>query len=103
MKIKKALSEERTDVNWKIKKGAVSLSLQPYEYLTDRLDDQINWYDKKSTTQKKWYYCLKVVTLICTSSIPVSSVIFRHQSFTAIITAIMAAIATVTDRYHDIN
>lgn len=97
MKIKKALSEERTDVNWKIKKGAVSLSLQPYEYLTDRLDDQINWYDKKSTTQKKWYYCLKVVTLICTSSIPVSSVIFRHQSFTAIITAIMAAIATVTE------
>lgn len=73
------------------------LNLKPDEYIKNRLDDQINWYDKKSATQKKCYYWSKVVTLICTASIPVISVAFRHQSFTVIVTALIAAIATVTE------
>ena len=71
--------------------------MQANEYIKNRLDDQINWYDKKSATQKKWYYRSKLVTLVCTSSIPVISVALRHQSFTVIITASIAAVATVTE------
>lgn len=71
--------------------------MQANEYIKNRLDDQINWYDKKSATQKKWYYLSKLITLICTASIPVISVAFRHQSFTVVITASIAAIATVTE------
>ncbi len=78
-------------------KGVIGLSLQPNEYIKNRLNDQISWYDKKSATQKKWYYWSKVITLICTASIPVISVAFRHQSFTVIITAVIAAIATITE------
>lgn len=73
------------------------MALQPSEYIKDRLDDQINWYDKKSATQKKWYYRSKAFTLVCTASIPVVSVAFRHNSFTVIITALIAAAATVTE------
>lgn len=71
--------------------------MEQNEYLKQRLNDQIDWYDKKSAIQKKWYYWSKVATLICTASIPVISVIFRHQSFTAIITATIAAIATIAE------
>ena len=71
--------------------------MQANEYIKNRLDDQIKWYDKKSATQKKWYYRSKLVTLVCTSSIPVISVALRHQSFTVIITASIAAVATVTE------
>ena len=30
------------------------------EYIKDRLDDQINWYDTKSQIHQKWYKILKV-------------------------------------------
>ncbi|MDM8265618.1 DUF4231 domain-containing protein [Limosilactobacillus pontis] len=71
--------------------------MQENEYLKRRLNDQLNWYDKKSTTQKRCYYWSKFITLVCTASIPVISVVFRQQSFTVVITATIAAIATVTE------
>lgn len=73
------------------------MGIQSNDYLNERLDDQINWYDKKSAVQKKYYYWSKGIILTCTASIPVVSVIFRHDSFSAIITAIIAAIATVIE------
>lgn len=40
------------------------------EYLKERLDDQINWYDKKSTRHKIWFYLFKFIQLVLTASIP---------------------------------
>ena len=73
------------------------MNIQPNDYLNERLDDQINWYDKKSAVQKKYYYWSRGIVLTCTASIPVISVIFRRNSFSAIITAIIAAVATVIE------
>jgi len=43
------------------------------EYVVDRLQEQIDWYSKKSTTNKKYNYFLKSSILIISTSIPVIS------------------------------
>ena len=40
------------------------------EYLEQRVDDQINWYDKKSATNKKFHNYLKFSEIILALSIP---------------------------------
>ena len=40
------------------------------QYLEERLDDQINWYDKKSMKYKKSFLFLRVIEIILASSLP---------------------------------
>jgi hypothetical protein len=39
-------------------------------YIQERLDDQIDWYDKKSQSNQKWHKRLRVIELIAGASIP---------------------------------
>ncbi len=39
-------------------------------YLKDRLDDQIDWYDKKSQENQKWFKLLRVTEIVCAALIP---------------------------------
>lgn len=43
------------------------------EYVDKRLQEQIDWYSNKSTTNKKYNYFLKSLILIISTSIPVIS------------------------------
>lgn len=49
-------------------KGGIFISEK--EYLKERLDDQIAWYDKKSAYNKMWFYLMRFIQLILTSAIP---------------------------------
>lgn len=40
------------------------------EYITDRLNEQIGWYDQKSKCNKKWFYLFKVIQIVSTSLVP---------------------------------
>ncbi|XRJ96217.1 DUF4231 domain-containing protein [Latilactobacillus sakei] len=40
-------------------------------YKDERLDDQINWYDKKSSYEKRRHYVIKILQVIFSTSIPV--------------------------------
>jgi hypothetical protein len=40
------------------------------EYLQTRVLDQINWYDKKSCFNKKWFFGLKITEIILALFIP---------------------------------
>ena len=39
-------------------------------YVTDRLQDQITWYDKKSQSAKRWFHGLRSVEIIAAAAIP---------------------------------
>lgn len=41
------------------------------EYIKGRLDNQIQWYDKKSQTHQSWYKGLKILELTSGFSIPI--------------------------------
>ena len=40
-----------------------------------RLEDQINWYDRKSANSRIWHMRLKIGTLLCAAAIPLSAAI----------------------------
>ena len=40
------------------------------QYIEDRLDDQIIWYDKKSQLNQKWFKCLRLLEIGFACSIP---------------------------------
>ena len=45
--------------------------MAPFDYLSERLDDQIKWYDRKSKNAKRWHFSMMVVQLVAATSIPV--------------------------------
>jgi hypothetical protein len=47
--------------------------MQPEEYLQQRLEDQINWYDRKSRVAQTRYKFLRVLEICLAASIPVVS------------------------------
>jgi hypothetical protein len=50
--------------------AAVSDSLGPSEYLTLRVEDQINWYDRRSLWNQRWFKRLRVVEIVAAALIP---------------------------------
>jgi hypothetical protein len=58
----------------------------------DRLEDQINWYDKKARSNERMFKRLKLGTLTFSVLIPLSAVAATHFStITAIVTATLGA------------
>jgi hypothetical protein len=47
------------------------VALSDTEYLANRVDDQISWYDRKSGILKRRYRWMKATTIICSALIPV--------------------------------
>ncbi|NOX92765.1 MAG: DUF4231 domain-containing protein [Gammaproteobacteria bacterium] len=51
----------------------VARIMKEEEYLTDRLENQINWYDHKSQFNQKWCKRLRMIEIVCASLIPLLS------------------------------
>ena len=49
------------------------------DYLSQRIDDQINWYSKKSTFNKNRYQIIKALVIIISASIPVLAIIIKSN------------------------
>ncbi len=45
-------------------------SLNPSEYLSQRVRDQISWYEKKSLRNQGWFKRLRVVEIVAAAMIP---------------------------------
>jgi hypothetical protein len=48
--------------------------MTPEEYLRDRVEDQIVWYDRKSGSNKMWFIILQIATLVAAASVPVFAI-----------------------------
>lgn len=49
------------------------------DYLSERVDDQINWYSKKSTFNKKRYQFIKAIVIVISASIPVLAILIKSD------------------------
>jgi hypothetical protein len=49
---------------------AFAMAIAEAEYFEQRLDDQINWYDKKSSSNQTAYKRLRLIEIIAAASIP---------------------------------
>ena len=46
------------------------MEMNTEEYIKQRLDDQINWYDKKSTESQRRYKWLRIIEIVVAATIP---------------------------------
>ena len=46
------------------------MEMNAEEYIKQRLDDQINWYDKRSTASQRRYKGLRILEIVVASTIP---------------------------------
>ena len=72
-------------------------TMDEMEYMKDRLDDQIEWYSRKSKINKIWYIRLQVSLLILAALITLSGGVnsFINLSWLSLATAIMGALVAV--------
>jgi len=51
------------------------------EYLEERLDCQIDWYDRKSQWNQRWFKRLQVFQLVAAATIPFMAGYIDHEEF----------------------
>ncbi len=69
--------------------------MTPEEYLKDRVEDQIVWYDRKSRSNKMWFIILQITTLVASASVPVFA-IFSGDMWARVIVAVLGSATAIT-------
>ena len=84
--------------------------MTPEQYMSERLDSQINWYDSKSSQNQLWYKSLRTVEIVLAASIPfmVGYIQDGHPSVTFAVGAAGALIVVISsvlalNKYQDIK
>src|SRR5438067_5654543 len=44
--------------------------ISPEDYIEQRLNDQMNWYDRKSVTNQRWFRRLRFAEIVAAATIP---------------------------------
>ena len=63
----------------------------------ERLDDQINWYDRKSARHKRYFNVLKIVTIVAAATIPFLTTLPLESKLNLTITAALGAAIVVIE------
>jgi len=69
--------------------------MTPEEYIRDRVDDQISWYDRKSVWNKKGFIALQIMTLVASAAVPVFA-IFSGDMWARVTVAILGSTTAIT-------
>lgn len=65
------------------------------DYIKGRVEDQIAWYDKESSINKRNYLCFQTITFVTAALVPVFS-IFSEDLWARVIVTILGSAAMVT-------
>ncbi len=69
--------------------------MTPEEYLKDRVEDQIEFYERKSGINKKWFMGFQIIMLVASASVPVLS-IFTSEMWARVVVAILGSATAIT-------
>jgi hypothetical protein len=73
------------------------------EYLKNRVDEQIAWYDRKSASNQRWFYRLRIIEIVAAAAIPLlagySAIAVELRIIVGVLGAIVAVIAGVLALY----
>jgi hypothetical protein len=77
--------------------------VNPDDYIKDRVDGQIEWYDRKSGTNQRWFRWLRIVEIVAAASIPLlvgyADSISEFKVIVGILGLLIAVIAGVLGLY----
>jgi hypothetical protein len=63
-----------------------------------RLDDQLDWYDRKSAFSKRWYIRLRLASLVAAAAVPVTSTFGRPA-----ITSVLGVLIVIVEGVQQLN
>jgi hypothetical protein len=58
----------------------------------DRLEDQINWYDRKSRAAQRWYKRVKVVELIVAAAVPPLAALEASAALVSVVASVVVVL-----------
>lgn len=67
------------------------------KYMSSRVDDQINWYDKKSISCQKKYKVSQTLEIILAALIPLLSAYTKNCAAIAVIVGVLGAAITIIE------
>ncbi len=73
------------------------------EYIKERLDSQIEWYDRKSQEAQKWHKRLKKIEVLCAAVIPLLAGLGDKVDFGGVIIGLLGVIIAVCAGVSHIN
>lgn len=65
------------------------------EYIRERLDPQIDWYDKKSMKAQRWYKATQIIEIILASAIPLLTGYSKYSFWLPVIIGIFGALIAI--------
>ena len=71
------------------------MEIEETEYLEQRLDDQINWYSKKSASNQTAYKRLRLIEIIAASSIPLLAGYSQKSEYIGITIGVIGLLVAV--------
>ena len=71
------------------------MAIGEVEYLEQRLDDQINWYDKKSAANQAAYKRLRLIEIIAAASIPLLAGYIQKSDYVALTIGVIGVVVAI--------
>lgn len=69
--------------------------LTPEEYITERVDDQISWYDRKSQGAQRWFKRLRGLEIISAGAIPLFAGFGDGSTWSIIVVGVLGAVVAI--------
>lgn len=60
------------------------------DVVTGRLEDQLEWYDRKASYNERWFKRLRIATILVSSSIPLCAAFVPYPAITGSLGALIA-------------
>ncbi len=77
--------------------------MTPEEYLQDRVDDQIDWYDRKSIRAQRWFKWLRAVEITAAGAIPLFAGYGGGAGWSVMVAGILGALVAVLAAFLSLN
>ena len=77
--------------------------MTPTEYITGRVDDQIDWYDQKSLRVQQWFKRLRGLEIISAGAIPLFAGFGDGSTWSIIVVGVLGAVVAVLASFLSLN
>lgn len=71
------------------------MKLTPDEYINERVDDQIGWYDQRSQRAQRWFKRLRAIEIIAAGVIPLFAGFGGGSTWSTIVVGLLGALVAI--------
>lgn len=65
------------------------------QYIQQRVDDQIRWYDQKSIRAQLWFKALRIIEVVCAAAIPLIAGFELFDCYSNLVVGLLGAVIAI--------